>query len=222
VDVRTYYDYFSKLRLWEEYFGRDALVVHVFERYSLSGGDIVTDFAEQLGVGVAIPPCRVNEGISRREFLLTHKLLQLGAAPEEVQKLKPFMRADAESLCPARATARAFFAEFAASNRALNERYLPHASGLAFVDDFDSYPEEGNDQLTLRDLSAWTPGLLGAGLRNPLGLRDALLAERLQAAPPMSDAEQQALVECLRQTAALAPQRKSWLSALRRRKRYGR
>ncbi|WP_193161336.1 hypothetical protein [Microbulbifer hainanensis] len=230
ADVLAYYDYYSKLRLWEESFGREALTVHVFEPHRLSGGDIVTDFAEFLGEGVVIPPCRVNEGIPRREFLLTHKLLQLGVAPPQIEKLKPFMREDCERLQPSRAAARAFFARFADSNRALNDHYLPHPSGLAFVDDFDTYPERGNDSLTLSDLADWSTGILAAGLDNPLGLRDALLAERLDVllaksaedGTADSRAELTALRECLAQGAAIAPHREPWWRRVKPKKQRGR
>lgn len=230
ADVQAYYDYCSKLHLWEESFGRGALTVHVFEPYRLSGGDIVTDFAELLGEDVEVPACRVNEGISRREFLLTHKLLQLGVAPRQIEKLKPFMREDRERLQPGRAAAQAFFTHFADSNRALNDRYLPHPSGLAFVDDFNAYPEQGNDCLTLSDLAEWSPGILAAGLENPLGLRDALLAERLDAllgestvgAATGPRAELVALRDCLAQGAAIAPHREPWWRWVKPKKRRSR
>ena len=224
ADVKIYYDYFAKLRLWEQSFGAEALSVHVFESDWMKGRDIVSDFAALLGEGVVIPACRVNEAISRREFLLSNKLLQLGVAPTEVKRLKPFMREDKTCMRPGRAAARDFFEQFADSNRALNDRFLPHPSGLAFSDDFDAYPLEGNDTLTMRDLADWAPALFAAGLSNPVGLRDALLVERLQARPmadragEAADSELAALRGCLAQSADITSRPPSWWRRLKPKK----
>ncbi|MFI2811641.1 hypothetical protein [Microbulbifer sp. JSM ZJ756] len=230
--VRTYYDYFSKLRQWEASFGRDALQVREFRPARLQGGDIVTDFASLLGDGLDIPPCRVNEGVGRREFLLTHKLIELGAAPGDIRRLKPGMRGDSSRVTPGRDNARAFFEAFAESNRQLSERYLQHESGLAFSDDFSTYPETGNDLLSCADLAEWSADLLGSGIENPRGLRDALLDDCIRslledpvAAGTLSQGvagELQGIRQCLACTAAIAPARTPWWSRLRRKKRSGR
>ncbi|SDJ84918.1 hypothetical protein [Microbulbifer yueqingensis] len=226
--VNTYYDYAAKLHQWREIFGRDALVVREFEPAQLNGGDLVTDFAGLLGGDVRIPPCRVNEGVSRKEFLLTHKLIQLRLAPAEIRRLKPMMQRDEARLQPAREDAEAFFRHFADSNRRLNEEFLRHESGLAFSEDFSAYPVAGNDHLSFGDLAQWSADLFAAGLQNPGGLRDALLADRARA---LADAattaedlagELRALERCLAQTAGITPARNTWWQRIRGRKRSGR
>ncbi|WP_323845122.1 hypothetical protein [Microbulbifer magnicolonia] len=228
-DVRAYYDYFAKLQLWERSFGRQALRVREFEGGSLCGGDIVTDFAGLLGAGVEVPPCRVNEGICRKHFLLTHKLIELGVARREIEKLRPLMAADTTSLTPSRASALAFFREFEISNRHLNDHYLRQDSGLAFSDDFSDYPDEGNDRLSIADLARWTPDLFAAGLENPRGLRDALLVDRLEVlsaagagAGENLSRELAALRQCLAMTADTTPQRRPWYRRIKLGKRSGR
>lgn len=226
--VQTYYDYFAKLQQWREIFGPEALVVREFEPAALKGGDIVSDFASLLEGDVDIPPCRVNEGVGRKEFLLTHKLIQLGLAPTEVRKLKPAMQGDQTRLQPSRRAAEAFFGSFADSNRRLNEEFLRHDSGLAFSSDFSAYPASGNDQLSCTDLAQWSADLFAAGLQNPLGLRDALLAERLgtlAGAPEEADSlagELRGASECLASTAGITPPGDTWWQRVRGRKRSGR
>ncbi|MFC6632616.1 hypothetical protein [Microbulbifer taiwanensis] len=222
-DVKTYYDYFAKLQLWERYFGRHALRVREFEPGSLDGSDIVTDFAHLLGGSVEIPPCRINESICRKQFLLTHKLIDLGVARREIEKLRPLMATDSARLMPSRSSALAFFLQFEDSNRQLNDRYLPRESGLAFSDDFSVYPDEGNDRISVSDLVRWAPDLFTAGLTGPAGLRDALLVDRLEAllAEQSEGGEDNSLLgelgalrQCLLRTATTVPQRRPWYRRL--------
>lgn len=230
--VKTYYDYFTKLQLWEQSFGRSSLRVRDFDAARQSSGDIVTDFAALLGDGVEIPPCRVNEGVCRKQFLLTHKLIELGVARREIDKLKPGMAIDPVPLAPGRASALAFFRQFEGSNRSLNDRFLRNDSGLAFSDDFSAYPREGNDRISFSDLNCWTADLFEAGLENPVGLRDALLADRLQALLTADSAdgildgtlggELSALAQCLAQTAEIAQPRTPWYRRIKKQKTSGR
>ncbi|WP_237054919.1 hypothetical protein [Microbulbifer sediminum] len=226
--VRTYYDYFAKLQQWEACFGEEALEVREFEPGRLCGGDIVTDFMGLVSNGAEIPPLRVNEGVGRREFLLTHKLIELGVAPDDIRRLKPGMRGDDSRVAPARDNARAFFLAFSESNRQLNDHYLRHASGLAFSDDFSSYPEVGNDHLSCADLAQWSADLFAAGLQNPQGLRDALLADCLRSlagTPGLATrviGELYGAMECLAHTARIAPARNPWWRRLKRKKHSGR
>ncbi|SHF00444.1 hypothetical protein SAMN04487965_1144 [Microbulbifer donghaiensis] len=227
-DVKTYYDYFAKLQLWAQGFGRDSLRVRDFDVARKCQGDIVTDFAALLGGEVDIPPCRVNEGVCRRQFLLTHKLIELGVGRSEIDKLKPLMSTDTTPLTPSRASALAFFQQFETSNRNLNDHYLTCESGLAFSADFSAYPDEGNDRISFSDVDHWTVDLLNAGLDNPLGLRDALLADRVHAllvADCRNEAlreELSALQRCLAQTTEIAAHREPWYRRVRKRKSSGR
>ncbi|WP_237066288.1 hypothetical protein [Microbulbifer guangxiensis] len=227
-DVRTYYDYCAKLRLWADSFGKESLRVRRFNAADLEGRDIVTDFASLLGLSTDLDPCRINESVSRKEFLLSHRLIELGLEPRQLKKLKPWMKQDKSRLKPARERAVDFFSHFAESNRALDREFLSHPSGLGFSDDFTSYPETGNDHLLLSDLAEWEPDFFKVGLQDPRALRDALVIEPLnrvvEAAGPESKTgrELAALKECLGQTAAVWPEGKGWWARLRRRKRDGR
>ncbi|WP_444919775.1 hypothetical protein ACJJID_12555 [Microbulbifer sp. CnH-101-G] len=180
ADLMTYFDYFSKLKIWATVFGEGALNVREFSVEFLQDGDVVNDFCSLLGVYVNIPSVRINEGVGRKEFLLTNKLLELGVTESEVKKLKPMMRKGISELTPSKAEAEGFFSFFEYCNKPLNDHFLKNASGLAFDNDFSGYPEEGNDSLTIQDLSDWLPQILASGIKHPQQVRDSLLRERLQ------------------------------------------
>ena len=46
------------LMQWEQIVPRDKIAVRIYDRARLSGGDVVTDFAEWLGIGHVLPECR--------------------------------------------------------------------------------------------------------------------------------------------------------------------
>ncbi|MDP5209469.1 hypothetical protein [Microbulbifer sp. 2205BS26-8] len=227
-NIKIYYDYFAKLQLWERVFGRTSLTIREFSSETLRGGDIVSDFSMFLGRDLVIPPCRVNEGIGRKQFLLTHKLLELGVAESEIKKLKPVMVSDKTVLKPSRSAAVDFFMQFKQSNQLLNDHYLQHGSGLAFNGDFSSYPERGNDRLCLQDLAAWVPELFAAGLQAPEGLRDTLLIGRIRTLlmegviDVALAGELEGLAQCLTPTAHIAQVREPWYRLIKGRKRSGR
>ncbi|WP_299941495.1 hypothetical protein [uncultured Microbulbifer sp.] len=227
-NIKIYYDYFAKLQLWERVFGKASLMIREFSSEALRGGDIVSDFSTFLRGDLAIPPCRVNEGVGRKQFLLTHKLLELGVAESEIKKLKPAMAGDKTVLKPSRSAAVDFFMQFKQSNQQLNDHYLQHGSGLAFSGDFSSYPVRGNDRLCSQDLAAWVPELFAAGVQAPEGLRDTLLIGRIKAllVEKLKDAaleeELKGLAQCLASTAYIAQVREPWYRLIKGRKRSGR
>ncbi|WP_226645734.1 hypothetical protein [Microbulbifer variabilis] len=179
-DLMVYFDYFSKLKIWASVFGDTALNVREFSMESLHKGDVISDFCSLLGKGVDIPSVRVNEGVGRKEFLLTNKLIELGIAESEIKKLKSMMRLEVSEFSPSKIEAERFYRLFEYCNKPLNDHFLQHSSGLAFNNDLSNYPKEGNDCLTLQDLSGWLPQILASGIRHPQQVRDSLLRERLQ------------------------------------------
>ncbi|WP_444915720.1 hypothetical protein [Microbulbifer sp. TRSA007] len=227
-DIETYYDYFSKLILWESVFGKAALSVRSFTRDALQGGDIVSDFLALLGGDIDISGRRVNEGVGRREFLLTHKLLELGVAESELLKLKPMMLEENTRLVPSEKDAQSFFMHFSDSNRQLNDHFLKNQSGLAFDSDFSGYPEWGNDRITAQDLFSWSPQILASGIQKPEGLRDALLADRIRQIRSKSlsgevlNSELEYLEKCLSATACVSKGRQPWYRWLKKKKATGR
>ncbi|WP_444929986.1 hypothetical protein ACJJIF_19780 [Microbulbifer sp. SSSA002] len=227
-DIEIYYDYFAKLKVWASVFGADALKVGLFSREALHGGDIVSDFLTLLEGDVELSARQVNEGVARKEFLLTHKLLALGVAESELIKLKPMMQEDDTQLIPSRSDARQFFMHFKDSNQQLNDTFLSNDSGLAFDTDFSGYPEEGNDWISVRELSEWIPEILSAGIQRPEGLRDALLADKLQQmigrglSGEALTRELEYLAKCLSATAYIARGQQPWYRALKKKKTSGR
>jgi hypothetical protein len=64
--LRTSLDYWKLLSRWAEQFGRDNIIVRVYEKSALFGGDVVKDFCHILGIksddSFIMPPSRINHG----------------------------------------------------------------------------------------------------------------------------------------------------------------
>ncbi|MCL1900072.1 MAG: hypothetical protein FWG11_06130, partial [Promicromonosporaceae bacterium] len=66
---RSTFDHLATVNRWARIFGDDAMALRVYERPSLVGGDIVTDFADLLGVSPSVlqgssPSASVNESLA--------------------------------------------------------------------------------------------------------------------------------------------------------------
>lgn len=68
----TYMDYYEILNNWSQIFGKDNIIVRVYEKSQLKDGDIVTDFSSILGLpqmdNYKSPPDNVNPAIGRDEL----------------------------------------------------------------------------------------------------------------------------------------------------------
>lgn len=73
AEISAKYDYETLLDLWAGEFGEEAIDVRIFDRRDLAGGDVVTDFLQYLGLGLAaLAPAReMNKSLGRAsmEFL---------------------------------------------------------------------------------------------------------------------------------------------------------
>ncbi len=155
-----YFNYDRSLSLWEAAFGPGAVQVRLFDRQSLTGGSVVSDFAELCGLGPMagfMPVNDRNESIQpvAQEFLrlVNPSLERLGALPLEA--VRGPLAARLDELCPgrgarpSRAAAEAFYNRYRACNEAVRARHFPHRPTL-FDDDFSGYPEtEDARQITL-------------------------------------------------------------------------
>ena len=160
-----YFNYDRSLSLWEFAFGASNVRVRLFERPSLVGGSIVTDFVDVWALGGMeglAPVADRNELIQpiAQEFLrlVNPTLERLGNLPLEV--VRGPLAARLDEMCPgrgthpARAAAKAFFDRYRVSNEAVRQRHFPDRATL-FGDDFDGYPEvEDSREVTLEAFAA--------------------------------------------------------------------
>lgn len=187
-----YFNYDRSLAIWEDVFGAENMHVRLFDRQTLTGGSIVSDFADLWSLGDiggftavadqngAIEPIAqeflrlVNPHLERIDGLpieevrgpLVSRLAQLAAGP---------------GARPARAEAEAFYAPYRASNAAVCARYFPQRATL-FDEDFSLYPEVADTrEITLDEIAALAARLHAAQVRETrrleaeIAIRDARL-----------------------------------------------
>ena len=187
---RLYLDYNQRLTLWENAFGRDALLVRVFDRSLLRDGDIVPDILFLMGLDVEglerVPDSNISLGRLKAtaghlanlvvdDALVTRKLLR--ALPDRDDRMTP-----------SAVEAEAFLAPYRDSNRRLNDRLkitgFPDLFPDLFPDDFSDYPDAASQDLTPVDaltglraaIAALGPGWSFLTAVTPNDLRLAALA----------------------------------------------
>ncbi|WP_404713057.1 DUF6473 family protein [Sphingomonas sp. MMS24-J13] len=157
---RRFYDYDALLARWSSVFGRDKMVVARYIPSNLVGGSILPDFCNRMRIPkLRQIDMRRNESLRppHQEFLrrVNERLPRFVAGA-----LNP-RRGDIESYVsaigsgpgrrPSRATARAFYETWTASNEAVRQEYFASFDRL-FDDNFNSYPEvEDPAELDLDD-----------------------------------------------------------------------
>lgn len=145
-------DYVAVLAPWERVFGRENVVVRVYDRARLVDGDVVADFLSVIGVGPGEVPTLegdANPSIGGPLLEAKRRLNGLGLDEERLRlaTLVPLRRlAEAEPALRAKPTAPAAFVEafrarYVESNAAVAARYFggaplfklrPYAPGAAF------------------------------------------------------------------------------------------
>jgi len=119
-----YLDYNFRLGRWADVFGDDALMIRIYDRKKLRGGDISTDFFAALKLGKPALKPRENASKSAVEAMLGHAI-NSGDFDQKERLFRALSDADLPALERAVAPARAaaFYKRFAASNTALNARF---------------------------------------------------------------------------------------------------
>jgi hypothetical protein len=149
-----YFNYDRSLALWEDGFGRANVHVRLFDRRTLVGGSVVSDFLSAWDLG---PPARYASVPDQNESLqpLAQEFLRLanphmrpidGLGMEEVRG--PFAARLARlfpgrGARPGRAEVEGWYARFRPSNEAVRRRHFPDRDTL-FDEDFSGYPDTGD------------------------------------------------------------------------------
>jgi hypothetical protein len=138
--VMEYLEYDRKIENWSDYFGKDNLIVRVYERPKLINGDAVTDFIASSGIPITAEPLVLNESLGEQSTLFLH-LLRYSGVPHSViwplLKSRRIEMSGGERSLPSRAEAQAFQSNFDVSNKKLFDM-LNLSEG--FDESFDQYP----------------------------------------------------------------------------------
>ncbi len=153
-----YYNYDVFLALWEAEFGPENVHVRIFDRKSLAGGSILTDFVQTWRLGdfgcfASVPDLNLSIRPEAQEFLrqVNPHLKAVGGRPIETVRGHLVARLEkayeGRGARPGQAVAKAFYDGFAESNEAVRARHFPQRAEL-FDGDFSGYPE-AEDERTL-------------------------------------------------------------------------
>jgi hypothetical protein len=141
-----YLDYDQRLAMWEKAFGKQNIILRVFDRKTLKEGDVVSDVLDLLGLGdlslERLPDSNVS--LDRLRAKIGHISNSLGDDDRTTASLLRLLPASRDRLMPSRDEARAFLETYRASNRRLNARHGISDIPDLFDDDFDDYPEVSN------------------------------------------------------------------------------
>lgn len=145
-----YFNYDRSLGLWESCFGRENVVVRLFDRKELVNGSVVADFLRAWDIGAPedfeeTPDLNESVTPKAQDFL---RVLNAHIAPVDGLPLDAVLgplSARLAQLCPGsgakptRAAAQDFYDMYRASNEAVRQRHFPERKTL-FSEDFSSYP----------------------------------------------------------------------------------
>jgi hypothetical protein len=138
-----YYDYSRMISAWAEVFGRESIIVRVFDRRSLIGGDVIDDFLSVLGIEdhtgfVREPDANTSLDANALQFL---RLFNRHVARVEGHRINPNRGRIAQVLSemsggprltvPAE-VATAIRSAYAASNAEVARTYLGREDGILF------------------------------------------------------------------------------------------
>ncbi|MDO6746285.1 hypothetical protein [Gilvimarinus sp. 1_MG-2023] len=146
-----YYDYERIYANWTQVFGEKSVQAGIFSPKHLTGGDLLTDFCERVGLTETgkIRPAKINESLNEMgvQVLLElnrqwPKRARKGINPSRELLVANIAREYSGRCFPAvRDQAQAFYAHFTAGNARLANTVFPELNGQLFDDDFDDYPE---------------------------------------------------------------------------------
>lgn len=138
-------DYELMLSRWEDAFGREAMIVRPYERSQLLHGDLVQDFAAQIGFELpeelAEPDENdlVNRSFPKNVLDFMLRLQRAGESKYELGQLRSLFahvyrgrRTDSDILSPSQRFL--LLEEYEASNRAVATKYLGRSDGHLFED----------------------------------------------------------------------------------------
>jgi hypothetical protein len=148
------FDYEAMLGAWSQVFGREAITPRIFDRASLTGGDVIRDFADTAGFPyepVQTPVGNLNPSLRPEAQHFLKLLKQRTVANGHEGPLAAFGRMDeinrvlnrdytGKGTKPARAEAVAFVEAAQAGNEAVRQAWFPDRPSL-FSEDFSGYPE---------------------------------------------------------------------------------
>ena len=141
-----YLDYERRLGNWIKAFGKDNLVLRIFDRKLLLHGDVVADFFSLLGISKFDKIDDKNVSLGLTETKLGH-LIVSGDFSHKVAMMNLLRRCKGDyiKMTPSRESAMAFYGKYRESNARLNAVLDLNIDASLFQEDFSDYPEDSAD-----------------------------------------------------------------------------
>ena len=150
LSLSHYYNYLELINLWAGAFGKDKVMIRIFEKPKLVGGDLITDFCNAVDIADLADlksPERMNESVTPQaqrlllqfnRFRMAHPLKNLESMHNKFRShlIKKY---PGKGVMPFRALAIEKQSIFSAANADLNRIYL-NATGSPFSESFDEFP----------------------------------------------------------------------------------
>ena len=157
-----YLDYFQRLSMWADAFGDENMVIRVFEREKLKGGDVVKDFFALIGIDSYERIDRSNESMGFKKTKLGHILNNSEVVNKsQIADLLISRLGGSDKMLPSRHRASEYYAHYRSSNEMLNRRFKISKQESIFSEDFDFYPEMSTDAWTEDSTNEFVAEILG-------------------------------------------------------------
>lgn len=136
-----YLDYNQRLRCWSKLFGKQNIIIRLFEKNSLISQDVVHDFITSTRLPIIAEKVSSNESMGKEETYIS-QFLCLNRVDMAKQR---FIRKEITSVgkyLPDRDKAMQFYQHYRQSNKLLNEFFTINDNEFLFSDDFSQYPNQ--------------------------------------------------------------------------------
>lgn len=143
----SYLNFHEKLEKWINAFGQDNVIIKVFERDRLIGGDAVNDFMSLLGIDFeGLEAVKSNESNGFERTKIGH-LINSSQVDKNVASLIKQHLDNESPMLPSKEEAQAFYNRYKQSNIELNKKYkISEKYEDIFGEDFSRYPDSSQDK----------------------------------------------------------------------------
>jgi hypothetical protein len=163
--IERRYDYWKILSKWEAVFGKDKIVVRVFEREQMLGGDLLKDFSNLLNINIteryeSIKTLNQSLDVCSLEFLRTINPYLPKFQENKINKSRLDIvnsiatyskyHSNEKNISMPREMIEEFMLNFEESNRKVATYFLNRPDGKLFLNDFRSEQSSSPKKLTIK------------------------------------------------------------------------
>jgi len=166
-----YLDYYKKVQMWSSVFGKENMIIKIFDRKLMYQKDVVADFFHLFDIeDIKLTKSNVSNGFEKTKVRLL--MNQMNMPDGILRNIISAYLSDEGKLLPPKEEAIAFYAHYRESNQTLNEEFhLSDIHDAIFDDDFSSYPDKPHDRWDEESANSAITNIL-RGTQNHFGAID--------------------------------------------------